>query len=158
MFKLSVTNTPKDNACWKATEARNVTHWFCHNNRPSVISISMCDYNVILLRLRLAFGNKGLHASYRSVFCNLSSPAAHPNLSNTLTAHHRILSHEKGYETTHVGFEVFTAVVLKSIIFWDMTPCSPFADLFFDPEDGGDTYLRNVAYNTTDYTASYPRR
>jgi hypothetical protein len=23
-----------------------------------------------------------------------------------------------------VGFEVFTAVVLKSIIFWDMTPCS----------------------------------
>jgi hypothetical protein len=24
-----------------------------------------------------------------------------------------------------VGFEVFTAVVMKSIIFWDMTPCSP---------------------------------
>jgi hypothetical protein len=24
-----------------------------------------------------------------------------------------------------VGFDVFTAVVLKSIIFWDMTPCSP---------------------------------
>jgi hypothetical protein len=24
-----------------------------------------------------------------------------------------------------VGFEVFTAVVLKSIIFWDMMPCSP---------------------------------
>jgi hypothetical protein len=23
-----------------------------------------------------------------------------------------------------VGFEVFTAVVLKSIFFWDMTPCS----------------------------------
>jgi hypothetical protein len=23
-----------------------------------------------------------------------------------------------------VGFEVFTEVVLKSIIFWDMTPCS----------------------------------
>jgi hypothetical protein len=23
-----------------------------------------------------------------------------------------------------VGFEVFTAVVLKSILFWDMTPCS----------------------------------
>jgi hypothetical protein len=26
-----------------------------------------------------------------------------------------------------VGFEVFTAVVMKSIIFWDMTPCSPFS-------------------------------
>jgi hypothetical protein len=24
-----------------------------------------------------------------------------------------------------VGFEVFTAVVMTSIIFWDMTPCSP---------------------------------
>jgi hypothetical protein len=23
-----------------------------------------------------------------------------------------------------VGFEVFTAVVMKSVIFWDMTPCS----------------------------------
>jgi hypothetical protein len=26
--------------------------------------------------------------------------------------------------TGSVGFEVFTAVVMKSIIFWDMTPCS----------------------------------
>jgi hypothetical protein len=25
----------------------------------------------------------------------------------------------------YVGFEVFAAVVMKSIIFWDMTPCSP---------------------------------
>jgi hypothetical protein len=27
--------------------------------------------------------------------------------------------------SVYAGFEVFTAVVLKSIIFWDMTPCSP---------------------------------
>jgi hypothetical protein len=27
-------------------------------------------------------------------------------------------------EIKFVGFEVFTAVVLKSIFFWDMTPCS----------------------------------
>jgi hypothetical protein len=26
-----------------------------------------------------------------------------------------------------VGFEVFTAVVMKSIIFWDVTPCSPLS-------------------------------
>jgi hypothetical protein len=32
-----------------------------------------------------------------------------------------------------------------------------FAELFFDPEDGGDTFLRNVGYKSTDYTASYPR-
>jgi uncharacterized protein YfaT (DUF1175 family) len=34
------------------------------------------------------------------------------------------------YETSylcHVGFEVFTAVVMKSILFWDMTPCSPLS-------------------------------
>jgi hypothetical protein len=61
-----------------------------------------------------------------------------------------------------VGFEVFTAVVNKSIIFWAMTPCSPLSCtrrfVFFDPEDGGDTFLRNVRCNSTDYTASYPRR
>jgi hypothetical protein len=33
-----------------------------------------------------------------------------------------------------------------------------FAELFFDPEDGGDTFLRNVGYHSTHYTASYPRR
>jgi hypothetical protein len=25
------------------------------------------------------------------------------------------------------GFEIFTAVVMKSIIIWDMTPCSPLS-------------------------------
>jgi hypothetical protein len=83
----------------------------------------------------------------------------------------------------NIGFEVFTAVVLKSIFFWDMTPCSLQSctrrfrgtyrlhlqgrrivqqtskqATFFDPEDGGDTFLRNVGYNSADYTASYPRR
>jgi hypothetical protein len=31
-------------------------------------------------------------------------------------------------------------------------------ELFFDPKDGGDTFLRNVGYKSTDHTASYPRR
>jgi hypothetical protein len=50
------------------------------------------------------------------------------------------------------GSEVFTAVVMKSIIFWDVTPCSllrcmspayllVLAEIFFDPEDGGDMFL-----------------
>jgi hypothetical protein len=26
-----------------------------------------------------------------------------------------------------VGFDVFTAVDMKSFIFWDMTPCSPLS-------------------------------
>jgi hypothetical protein len=58
-------------------------------------------------------------------------------------------------------FEVLTAVVMKSTIFWDITPCSPLKDnrgallatsfragffpgLLFGPEDGGDMFLRNV--------------
>jgi hypothetical protein len=29
-------------------------------------------------------------------------------------------------------------------------------DLFFDPEDGRDMFLRNVIWLSTDYTATYP--
>jgi hypothetical protein len=35
----------------------------------------------------------------------------------------------------NVGFEVFTAVVMKSVFFWDMTPCSPLATRRHIPED-----------------------
>jgi hypothetical protein len=83
---------------------------------------------------------------------------------------------------TSVGFEVLTAVVMKSSIVWDITPCGPLSvnrrhgktyrlnlqcrrisrarnqresgwqaelflirtGLFFDTEDGGDTFLRIV--------------
>jgi hypothetical protein len=31
-------------------------------------------------------------------------------------------------------------------------------NFFFDPEDGGDMFLRNVGCISTDYTASHPRR
>jgi hypothetical protein len=35
---------------------------------------------------------------------------------------------------------------LKSPVFWDITPCSKknLLGIFFDPEDGGDMFLRNV--------------
>jgi hypothetical protein len=65
-----------------------------------------------------------------------------------------------------VGFEVLTAMVVKSTVFWDNMPCSPLKvdqhfgethykqssapyllhagfllGLFFDPEDGGNMFL-----------------
>jgi hypothetical protein len=71
--------------------------------------------------------------------------------------------------TKSVGFEVLTAVIKKSTVFWDITPCSQWKvkgrfggtyrlhlqdqrisrarnqlDLFFNPEDGGDMFLLNV--------------
>jgi hypothetical protein len=93
-----------------------------------------------------------------------------------------------------LGFEVLTAVVMKSSIFCDIIPCSQLkvsrrfgatcplhlqgrrisqgrnqresrckAALAlraqpFDPEDGGDIFLWNVTWLSTDYTALYPRK
>jgi hypothetical protein len=68
-----------------------------------------------------------------------------------------------------VGFEVFTVVVMKSIIFWDMTPCSLLSCnsmnytassqkkilfiIFWDM-----TPCSLLSCNSTDYMVSYPRR
>jgi hypothetical protein len=72
------------------------------------------------------------------------------------------------------GSEVLTAVVMESYILWDITPRSPLKvnrrfgalfdtwfhigfllGLFFDPEDGGDMFLRNVGLLQMEYTMSY---
>jgi hypothetical protein len=79
-------------------------------------------------------------------------------------------------------FEVFTAVVKKSPILWDITPYSPLKairdfrgtclkpivcyllhagfllDLFFNSEDGGDMFLRNIGWHSVEHTALYLRR
>jgi hypothetical protein len=39
-----------------------------------------------------------------------------------------------------------------------MLTCWLLLNYFFDPEDGGNMFLRNVGCNSSDYTASYPRR
>jgi hypothetical protein len=44
----------------------------------------------------------------------------------------------KHYVST--GFEVFTALKMCIVVFWIMIPCS----LIGNPEDGGDTFLRNI--------------
>jgi hypothetical protein len=56
-------------------------------------------------------------------------------------------------QTKHlVGFEVFRAVVMKSIIFWDMTPCSP---LSFTRRFGG-TYRLHLQGRRIVHVASRP--
>jgi hypothetical protein len=74
-------------------------------------------------------------------------------------------------EEHYVGFEVLTAVVIKSSVF--VLHCPPVSyinqnfgkpmvllhasfllGLFFNPEDGGDMFLRI----SMDYVALYPRR
>jgi hypothetical protein len=72
-------------------------------------------------------------------------------------------------EQNCVGFDVRPPVVMKSCVFWDITPCSPLKvnrrfvgacratyfhagfllSLFFDPGDGGDMCLRNVGWQRT---------
>jgi hypothetical protein len=96
-------------------------------------------------------------------------------------------------------FEILTTLLMKSFIFWDITPCCPLKvnrrfgekfhlhlqgqrisrarnhreswallttcfhtvflfGLFCDPEDGGDMFLRNIGWLSTDCTALYPRK
>jgi hypothetical protein len=62
----------------------------------------------------------------------------------------------------YVGFEVFTAVVMKSIIFWDMTPCSLKRRLKLDglhgviPED--DTLIPPLTYSSETWTVTERQR
>jgi hypothetical protein len=70
-------------------------------------------------------------------------------------------------------FEVFTAVTMKNAVLWDVTQCGScmnrrfggtatcsswfLACGFFNPKDGGDTFLRNVGSHKI-HTAPHPRR
>jgi hypothetical protein len=114
------------------------------------------------------------HCSYLCITGNL-----------ILSLHH---FYQENWPNTCVRFGVLRAVVMKSTIFWDITPCSPLKvnrrlggsnnkpskkpawkqvaslhtgfllGLVFHPEDGGDMFLRNVGWFLTGNTALYPRR
>jgi hypothetical protein len=71
---------------------------------------------------------------------------------------------------TSVGCEVLTAVVMNSSVFWDITTCSPLKVSHLQGGrkskasnqheasslNGGDMFLRNVGWLSTDYTALVP--
>jgi hypothetical protein len=48
--------------------------------------------------------------------------------------------------------------IRRKVCWRDLLTCWFLLNYFFDPEDGGDMILRNVGCNSTDYTASYPRK
>jgi hypothetical protein len=52
----------------------------------------------------------------------------------------------------YVGFEVFTVVVMKSIILWDMTPCSPQS---FNRRFGG-TYCLSLQGKRNKFSKNQP--
>jgi hypothetical protein len=59
-----------------------------------------------------------------------------------------------------IRFEVFTAVTRKNAVFWDVAAatCSRwYLTGFLYPEDGGDTFLRNIGLHNI-YTTPHPRR
>jgi hypothetical protein len=70
---------------------------------------------------------------------------------------------------SYVGFEVYTAVVMKSTVFWD-TIASIFRVeelaeqetsvlvLYFDPEDGSDMFIRNGILLSNGLQALHPTR
>jgi hypothetical protein len=78
----------------------------------------------------------------------------HPwNISRGLTIVHTELHNtcslkpkdpEMTIQNYFVGPEVLTALVMKSNAFWDITPLVSCSTYFFEPEDGGDMFLRNV--------------
>jgi hypothetical protein len=80
------------------------------------------------------------------------------------------------HDNERVRFDVFTAVTMKNAVFWDAALCrSCVTDVseelqtaaacsrwyltcrFFYPEDGGDTFLRNVGSHKI-YTTPHPRK
>jgi ABC-type uncharacterized transport system permease subunit len=78
----------------------------------------------------------------RVLALNDSSPSA-CLITAGVTAYALMLFTFRQQNSHFVGFEVSTAVVMKSVIFWDMMPYSPLS-LNRSFGDGGDMFLRNV--------------
>jgi hypothetical protein len=72
----------------------------------------------------------------------------HNNLEENALHSHRCKKHKS--KKTDVGFEILTAVVMKSCVLWDLTPCSDVSE-----DDGDDMFLLNVGSLSTDYKALY---
>jgi hypothetical protein len=54
--------------------------------------------------------------------------------------------------------EVSQASIQQYLIFFGLLTACFLLDVFFDPDDGGSTFIRNADKLLPDYTASHPRR
>jgi hypothetical protein len=69
-----------------------------------------------------------------------------------------------GPPSLFTGYRFFTQAFKRPGLKADHSPPSSLLyasfllNLFFDPADGGDMFLRNIGWLSTDYTALYPRR
>jgi hypothetical protein len=65
-------------------------------------------------------------------------------------------------------FEIFTVIIMKTAVFWDVTLCSLVivtnileelpASIFICPEDGDGRFLQNVCNLPSGCMMSHPRR
>jgi hypothetical protein len=92
--------------------------------------------------------------------------ASERNPQHTIDFLWTLILREVSNKTIHVKFYVFTAVTIKNAVLWDVAPCKLslqhllswfLARGFFYPEDGGDTFLRNVGSHKI-YMVPHPRR
>jgi hypothetical protein len=66
--------------------------------------------------------------------------ATRRNIPENTTLHSHCSENLKSYMTNSVRFDVFTAVTMKNVVFWDVTPCGSCKNRRF----GGTWRLRNV--------------
>jgi hypothetical protein len=81
--------------------------------------------------------NKTREYLYRTAKCFRGTPSGSKNKPSNKPAWSKLQAKPTNYYLLHAGF---------------------LSGLLFDPEDGGDIFLRNVGWLSTDYMALYPRR
>jgi hypothetical protein len=105
--------------------------YFHHEERPTgntQSGIPACDAESYYKKSLLGTGCPALTAYFFGTsYCRVKQNVP---LARNISASYRCHTQSHANHSLVVGFEVFTAVVIKSIIFWDVTPCSLAEKIF----------------------------